>query len=247
MDRSPEGDWIHGASISSAQFTNLRQNLINEGVLRPEETLWWCPASLDDLGPAHLRSPQPSESRLISFNIASVIDRTISQYFPILGLPLRSRARSSKADSAIIIRPELSYGGGLRPAREQPNLSHPGASVYGPDHHPGYLIRCAGSDYSLTLAGDGPTNTMGERGAKRRLDEAEQGWIGEQGGPGSQQVDRVNKLDKGPTSVARNYNTFSPEGHRSKRMRLAMESPAYSIRSESDSDISLHDVDMDES
>ena len=84
MDRSPKEDWINGASISSAQFTNLRQNLINEGDLRPEETLWWSPASLDDLGPAQLRSPQPSESRLISFNIASVIDRTISQYFPHL-------------------------------------------------------------------------------------------------------------------------------------------------------------------
>jgi len=206
---------------------------------------------LDDLDTAQLRSPQPSESRLIRFNIASVIDRTISQYFPHPRPPLpdlvQGLARLTRPSFTIIIRPELSYCGELRPAREQRNLSHPGASVYGSDHHPGYLVRCGVNDYSLTLVGDGPTNTMGERVAKRLWDEAEQGWISEQGGPGPQQVDRVNKLDKGPTSVTRNYDPFSPEGHRSKRMRLAIQSPAYSIRTESDSDISLHDVDMDES
>jgi hypothetical protein len=141
----------------------------------------------------------------------------------------------------------LSYGEGLRPAREQLNLSHPGASVYGPVHHPGYLIRCGGSDYSLTLVGDGPTTPW----VREALNVA---WMK------PSKVGLANKavLDLSKSIVSTNLTKvllpslamITPSLQRGTDQRgcvLRWKSPAYTIRSESDSDISLHDVDMDES
>jgi hypothetical protein len=84
MDRSPEGDWINGTSISPAQFTLLQQHLRDEGVLEEGDSMWLCPMSLHDLNVKNIESPQPGESRLINFNIASVTDRIISKCYPNL-------------------------------------------------------------------------------------------------------------------------------------------------------------------
>lgn len=84
MDRSAEGDWINGSAISSSQFTLLWQHLMEKGVLEKGDTIWWCPLPLDKPNLRKLESPQSNESRLISFNITSTIDRTMAKYFPHL-------------------------------------------------------------------------------------------------------------------------------------------------------------------
>ncbi|KAJ5891287.1 uncharacterized protein N7473_007515 [Penicillium subrubescens] len=59
IDRSPEGDWINGPSISPAQFTVLQQHLHDEGVLEDGDSMWLCPMPMQELNVKKIESPQP--------------------------------------------------------------------------------------------------------------------------------------------------------------------------------------------
>ncbi|GLI73684.1 hypothetical protein PoHVEF18_001904 [Penicillium ochrochloron] len=58
MDRSPEGDWINGTSISPAQFTLLQQHLQDQGVLEDGDGMWLCPVPMQELNLKQIESPQ---------------------------------------------------------------------------------------------------------------------------------------------------------------------------------------------
>ncbi|KAJ5441120.1 hypothetical protein N7491_003526 [Penicillium cf. griseofulvum] len=104
-DVSPDGDWINIANI---RFELFKQNLIQEGFM--------------------VVNPQPGESRLTSFNLASTLLRTIREHWPRLRNPspdpysLR-RSPLPRPNLTIIIRGGNVKGGAL--STKQPALARP--------------------------------------------------------------------------------------------------------------------------
>lgn len=224
--------------------------------------MWLCPVPLDELDATKLESPQPNESRLRSFNLAFVIDRSISKYYPNLRCTF---PEFLKGDSPLHnLVSQLSFaqaraltGNCFPPISSQTCYILVLLSTF-PARAPTICLEQglrtgsvdAGSRLAWSIQQDGASmDDKSKTDSKRRLSHVSgpgAGEFGEQGGPGPQRVarDNVRHHQYGrPTSVTRNYNPLSPEGHSEKRLRLARESPA--SRSESESDISLHDFGME--
>ncbi|OKO90879.1 hypothetical protein PENSUB_13180 [Penicillium subrubescens] len=246
IDRSPEGDWINGPSISPAQFTVLQQHLHDEGVLEDGDSMWLCPMPMQELNVKKIESPQPGESRLINFNIAPVVDRIMSKHYPKLRCSspefLKGEMPLARPSLTIIIRSDSGTRGNLLPTSRQPDLLHPGAPVYVPEEGPEVLSR-RGPAYRFCRRRSQLAWSIQYLG--QSTDETSK-----TSGPGGSQVGELGVLVNvrhhpygRPASVTRVYNPFSPDGHRQKRLRVAMESPM--PRSDSDSDISLGDVSME--
>jgi hypothetical protein len=254
IDRSPEGDWINGPSISPAQFTVLQQHLHDEGVLEDGDSVWLCPMPMQELNVKKIESPQPGESRLINFNIASVVDRIMSKHYPKLRcsfpeflkgeMPL-ARPSLTKSSSD----PTRALGTNCFPPADSQICYILGLLSTFLRRGPKFCLeegrRTGFVDAEASLPGRfNLWVNLRMRQAKHQV--LEEAKSGNKVVPGPQRVVRVNVRHHPygrPASVTRVYNPFSPDGHRQKRLRVAMESPM--PRSDSESDISLGDVSME--
>ncbi|KAJ5169375.1 uncharacterized protein N7500_002158 [Penicillium coprophilum] len=198
-DICPDGDWINIANI---QFDYFMQNLIKEGYMLNGDTVWLCHLSLDQIDRTLIDTPQPGESRLTSFNLASTLLRTIREHWPKLRNPSPEPFKNSRRSPlprpnlTIIVRSGIPAGGAL--SAKQPALARPaeqlGGNAITPNRRMEQVARYAAQRHAKTKRKRTLAEAeagAGDTGEETELDES---------GPAAQRRRGMPKIAAGPAA-----------------------------------------------